>query len=288
MDPARPRATFTTGRSSIELALRLVQKMFVLLGPSFDGSRDAYQRLARATGLVAYDLKARIRPGLWGVVKLLGDAREAEALAGTLRGLGFVPVLIERAVLHDAERRIVTASSVRMDDGELVLEVPDREVHVPYQALSVIVRGEVQPGRVVTAANPSSGSLRAVVPGAEAAFVRDAQKLSFEGYQAADLHFLEVPWIVRVGTRVLEHAGLEHGPRALDALVDTIAERGGVRVDRGARTSSVAAFVEQPAPLRSQNPAPQSLREQTDERFDPYSRVIGEAERQLRAAASSA
>ena len=90
------------------------------------------------------------------------------------------------------------------------------------------------------------------------------------------------------GAHALEHAGLEHGPRALDALVDTIAERGGVRVDRVARTSSVAAFVEQPAPLRSQSPAPQSLREQTDERFDPYSRVIGEAERQLRAAASSA
>jgi hypothetical protein len=93
-----------------------------------------------------------------------------------------------------------------------------------------------------------------------------------------------VPWIVRIGTRVLEHAGLEHGPRALDALVDSIAERAGVRVDRGARTSSVAAFVEQPAPLRSINPTPQTLREQTDERFDPYSRVIGEAERQLRAA----
>jgi hypothetical protein len=258
--------------------------MFVLLGPNFDGTRDAYQRLARATGLVSYDLKARIRPGFWGVVKLLGDAREAEALAGSLRELGFAPVLIEREVLHDSERRAVAASSVRLEATELVLELPDRVVHVPYQSLAVIVRGEVQPGRIATAANPSSGSLRAVVPGAEAGFVRDAQKLSFEGYQAADLHFMEVPWIVRIGTRVLEHAGLEHGPRALDALVDAIAERAGVRVDRGARTSSVAAFVEQPAPLRSINPTPQTLREQTDERFDPYSRVIGEAERQLRAA----
>src|SRR5688572_32222287 len=70
--------------------------MFVLLGPNFDGTRDAYQRLARATGLVSYDLKARIRPGFWGVVKLLGDAREAEALAESLRELGFAPVLIER------------------------------------------------------------------------------------------------------------------------------------------------------------------------------------------------
>lgn len=237
---------------------------------------------------MSYDLKARIRPGLWGVVKLLGDTREAEALAQALREFGFAPVLIERAVLHDSERRIVTASSVRLDESELLLQLPDREVRVAYPALAVIVRGEVQPGRVATAANPSSGSLRAVAPGGEATFVRDAQKLSFEGYQAADLHFLEVPWIVRIGTRVLEQAGLEHGPRALDALVDAIAERGGLRVDRGARTSSVAAFVEQPAPLRSLSPVPPSLREQTDERFDPYSRVIGEAERQLRASPSSA
>jgi len=258
--------------------------MFVLLGPNFDGTREAYQRLARATGLVSYDLKARVRPGTWGVVKLLGDAREAQALASTLRELGFEPVLIERSVLHDAERRAVSASSLRLDESELVLELPDRELRVPYRSLAVIVRGEVQPGRIATAANPSSGSLRAVVAGGEAAFVRDAQKLSFEGYQAADLHFLEVPWIVRVGNRVLEHAGLDHGPRALDALSDAIAERAQVRVDRGARTSSVAAFVEQPAPLRSMNPMPQSLREQPDERFDPYSRVIGEAERQLRSA----
>lgn len=237
---------------------------------------------------MSYDLKARIRPGLWGVVKLLGDTREAEALAQALRELGFAPVLIERAVLHDSERRVVTASSVRLDESELLLELPDGEVRVSYPALAVIVRGEVQPGRVATAANPSSGSLRAVAPGGEAAFVRDAQKLSFEGYQAADLHFLEVPWIVRVGARVLEQAGLEHGPRALDALVDSIAERGGIRVDRGSRTSSVAAFVEQPAPLRSLSPVPPAPREQTDERFDPYSRVIGEAERQLRASSASA
>ncbi len=244
--------------------------MFVLLGPTFDGTRDAYQRLARATGLVSYDLKARLRPGFWGVVKLLGDGREAEALAGSLRELGFAPVLIERAVLHDSERRAVAASSVRLEASELVLELPDRVVHVPYQSLAVIVRGEVQPGRIATAANPSSGSLRAVVPGAEAAFVRDAQKLSFEGYQAADLHFLEVPWIVRIGTRVLEHAGLEHGPRALDALVDSIAERAGVRVDRGCPHLERRGFLSSnPRRSRSMSPTPHTLREQTDERFDP-------------------
>jgi hypothetical protein len=255
--------------------------MFVLLGPSFEGTRDAYQLLAQATGLVAYDLHSRLRKGVWGVVKLLGDTREAEALARALRELGFAPVLIERSVLHDPERRAVPAS-VRLGERELVLELPDQELHVEYGALAVIVRGEVQPGRVASAANPSSGSLRAVVPGPDT-FLRDPQKLSFEGYQAADLHFREVPWMARLGARGLEPGGLEHGPRALDSLVDEIAGRAKVRVDRGARTSSVAAFVEQPAPLRSHHPTPTSLREQADERFDPYSRVIGEAERQLHA-----
>jgi hypothetical protein len=268
---ARDRASFAAGSS-----------MFVLLGPSFEGTRDAYQLLAQATGLVAYDLHSRLRKGVWGVVKLLGDAREAEALARALREHGFTPVLIERSVLHDSERRPVPASSVRLGERELILELSDRELHVDYGALAVIVRGEVQPGRVASAINPSSGSLRAVVPGPDT-FLRDPQKLSFEGYQAADLHFREVPWIARLGLRGLDPGGLEHGPRALDALVDEIAGRANVRVDRGARTSSVAAFVEQPAPLRSHIPTPASLREQPDERFDPYSRVIGEAERQLRA-----
>jgi hypothetical protein len=253
--------------------------MFVLLGPNFEGTRDEYQRLARATGLVSYDLKARIRKGVWGVVKLLGDAKEAQALAGSLRGLGFAPVLIDRSVLHDPERRAAPALSLQLAEKDLILQFSDREMRVPYSSLAVVVRGEVQPGRIASSANPSSGSLRAATPGPDS-FV--AQKLSFEGYQAADLHFLEVPWSARLGTRGLETESGESGPRALDSLVDELAGRSGVRVDRGARTSSVAAFVEQPAPLRSLTPASTSIREQTDERFDPYSRVIGEAERQLR------
>lgn len=249
--------------------------MFVLLGPNFAGTRDDYQRLAPATGLVAYDLRARLRKGLWGVVKLLGDAGEATALADSLRALGFEPVLIERAVLHDPERRPLPASAVQLDEHEVSLDLGDRVVRVPYSALTVIVRGEVQPGRVAAAANPSSGALRVAVPGPELG--RDLQKLSFDGYQAADLHFADVPWIARLGARAFD----DGGPRALDALADEIAARAGVRVDRGARISSVAAFVEQPAPLRQVVSQP-SPREQPDERFDPYSRVIGEAERQLR------
>jgi hypothetical protein len=255
--------------------------MFVLLGPNFEGTREAYQRLARATGLLPYDLQARLRKGVWGVVKLLGDRSEALALADTLRVVGFQPVLIERSVLHDVERRLVPASAVRFGPTGLVVELPDKALQVEYAALAVIVRGEVQPGRVAAAAAPSSSSFRAAVPGPDA-FARDPQKLSFEGYQAADLHFLEAPWIARVGTRALDAAGLEGGPRGLDSLADQIAERAGVRVDRGARMSSVAAFVEQPAPLRNYTPTSSAVREQPDERFDPYSRVIGEAERQLR------
>lgn len=255
--------------------------MFVLLGPSFDGTRDAYERLALATGLLAYDLRARLRRGVWGVVKLLGNAGEAQALAASLRELGFQPVLIDRSVLHDPDRPALPASSVRLEQRELVIDLPDQELHVDYAAVAVIVRGEVQPGRIAAVANPSSASLRAVVPAPDT-FIRDPQKLSFEGYQAADLHFLDVPWMARLSLRGLDTSGADHGPRALDSLVDQIAERAGVRVDRGSRTSSVAAFVEQPAPLRSQSPVASGPREQPDERFDPYSRVVGEAERQLR------
>jgi hypothetical protein len=49
----------------------------VLLGPGFDGSDQGYQTLARATGLVLYDLRSRVKPGSWGLVKSFGDAGQA-------------------------------------------------------------------------------------------------------------------------------------------------------------------------------------------------------------------
>jgi hypothetical protein len=60
-----------------------------------------------------------------------------------------------------------------------------------------------------------------------------------------------------------------------------------VRVDRAARASSISSFTQQAAraaPIHTPPPSmPMSQRAKEvagDERFDPYSRVVGEAERQ--------
>jgi hypothetical protein len=268
--------------------------MFVLLGPDFEGTSEAYQRLAHATGLVAYDLRARVRSGGWGVVKTLADEAQAEALASALRAVGFRPVLVQRTVGQDPERRIVHVRGIELGETEFVLSLRDREMAVEYAALACIVRGEVQPGRTSqrsSASGPSSATFRAVAAATEPPSVRDGQQSTFEAYQAADLHFLSVTWLARIDLHSLGGSVNEASPRALDALADELAKRARARVDRSMRTSSVVAVAEQSAPMRTHNSEPPGLREarreQADERFDPYSRLIGEAERQLRAEAAS-
>jgi hypothetical protein len=269
--------------------------MFVLLGPDFEGSNEAYQRLAQATGLVAYDLRARVRPGLWGVVKTLADESQAEALARALRSSGFRPILLERLIAHDPERRIVSVRDIELRETDFVLGLRDREMTVEYAALACIVRGEVLPGRTAqrgSATGPSSATFRAVAATAEPVSVRDSSQSAFETYQAADLHFLSVSWVARLDLHSLGGSVNEASPRALDTLADEIAKRAHVRVDRNIRTSSVVAVAEQSAPMRTMGSEPPGLREarreQADERFDPYSRLIGEAERRTRAEAGTA
>jgi hypothetical protein len=72
----------------------------------------------------------------------------------------------------------------------------------------------------------------------------------------------------------------------LDALVDELSARSGVRVDRGVRSSSVVSVLMQSPGGRAApvSQAPRSSREgPSDERFDPYSRLIAEAERKFAA-----
>lgn len=263
--------------------------MLVLIGPEFDGSSDAYGRLARVTGLVAYDLKARLRPGSWGLVKVLGDDLQAEDLAAGLAVAGFRPLLVARQVAHDPERRIVHAKGVVLGERGFVLELADRELALEYGAVACIVRGEVHPGRAVSrgAVGGSSGaSFRAVSASTmEPASPREAQS-PFETYQAADIHFLTVGWFARIDARAVGTNG-EVSVRALDTLVDELARRANVRVDRSVRTSSLASFAEQAVSLRTPPPEPvgrEHRREHPDERFDSYSRLIGEAERRTRLA----
>jgi hypothetical protein len=260
--------------------------MLVLLGPDFDGSPEAYGRLAQATGLVAYDLKARLKPGSWGVVKAFGDVGAARELAGKLNAAGFAPVLVDRSVGHDPERRVVPVAGVRLEDSMLVLLLRDREMPVPYQALCCIVEGEVQIGRAQNyTPAPSSSSFRAPTPADIAAFSAASAQAPSEAYLAADLHFATVLWIARIDVRHFDFGADRTGAMAqdLEILVQRIAERAGeIRVDRSVKISSVASFAMQKAVPSGASWPPVSGRAKEDQRFDPYSRIVGEAERQYR------
>ena len=139
----------------------------------------------------------------------------------------------------------------------------------------------------------SSSALRAVAPSASdiAAFRASVSTAQFDAFAAADIHFITVPWAARIDARnfdfvpVLgEQAGA--GAQALDQLVELLADRAKIRVDRGSRVSSVVSYA-RAAPLRSESqvsPSSQrALREAPqDVQFDGYSRLVAEAERQIR------
>lgn len=266
--------------------------MLVLLGPSFDASEASYQALARATGLVPYDLKNRIKPGVWGCIKVVGDLGQARDLGSRLLAEGFPVVLVDQHVAHDPDRRHVAVHRIELRESDFRLELKDREMIIPYRALTCIVEGEVQPGRTAARGaqqgSPSSGSFRAVAPGvAEMQVFRDAVLGNQVGYLAADLHFATVLWVARIDTRTFDF-GEGRGPSVaseLAELVDEIAKRASIRVDRTVKTSSVASVGDQPQSMRSASwpPVSQRIREEAaDQRFDTYSRLIGEAERLVR------
>lgn len=276
--------------------------MLVLLGPSFAGGDAEYQRLSKATGMVAYDLRSRIKPGAWGLVKALADEAEADRLRGALRAAGFPIVLVAREVAHDPQRPIVALRALEISGQELSLHLRERSMSVPAAALCSIVRGEVQVGKGSAArgggaTTTSSSTFRAVVPDAsELQVLRESnQPGSFEAFAAADLHFHSVPWVARIDARSFDFKALGIGAAspagALDALADQLAELARIRVDRAARSSSITSFTQQSARIPTPAPSmPMSQRAKEvagDERFDPYSRVVGEAERQWAAVLAS-
>lgn len=274
--------------------------MLVLLGPTFAGGDAEYQRLSKVTGMVAYDLRARLKPGTWGLVKALADEAEAQRLGDALRAEGFPIVVISREVATDPERPIVALRGLTIDEHGLTLQLRERTMTVPVAALSSIVRGEAQVGKAGAArsagAGTSSATFRAVVPDASdlQVFRESLPPNSFEAFAAADLHFHSVTWIARIDARTFDFRALGIAAAspagALDTLVDRLALLARVRVDRAARASSISSFTQQAskgvAPHSLPPAAPMSQRPKEiagDERFDPYSRVIGEAERQLAA-----
>jgi len=275
--------------------------MLVLLGPSFVGGDAAYQRLSKLTGMVGYDVRARLKPGMWGLVKALADEAEAARLADALSGENFPAVVVAREVAHDPERPIVWLKGLSIDDRQLNLELAERSMTVPVEALCSIVRGEAQVGKSsslrAAGSATSSATFRAVVPSASdvQVFRESAAQTSFEAFAAADLHFHSVTWVARIDARFFDFRELGIGAQspaaALDTLVDRLALLGKVRVDRAVRASSVSSFTQQAARIPTPHPhappttssgSPLRAKEISgDERFDPYSRVIGEAERLL-------
>jgi len=265
--------------------------MLVMLAPTFDGSSDAYGRLALATGMLAYDLKSRVKPGVWSVLRALADEEQASDLAQRLRAEGFPVFVVPREVAHDPSRRIVTVRSLELRSEQLILHLREREMSIPFGALSCIVRGEVHTGQVpARLLTPSSSTFRAVVPSASDVqmFRESVSASAFDAFAAADLHFATVLWAARLDARSFDFSKLglrsESPASDLDELVDTLAERASVRVDRGVRTSSVVSVLLQAANPRGNTtvpPANRSKESANDERFDPYSRVIAEAERLL-------
>jgi len=275
--------------------------MLVLLGPSFAGGDAEYQRLSSVTGMVAYDLRARLKPGMWGLVKALADEVEARRLARALEAEGFPTVVMAREVAGDPERPIVWLKGLSIDEQQLTLRLSERSMTFAAGALCSIVRGEAQVGKGSSGrmASPgsatSSSTFRAVVPNADDLQVfRESPQASFEAFAAADLHFHSVTWIARIDARSFDFRELgivaSSPASALDTLVDRLGLLCRVRVDRSARASSVSSFAQQAARTVGPHsvPPPSSVSSRSkeiagDDRFDPYSRVIGEAERLLAA-----
>jgi hypothetical protein len=270
--------------------------MLILMGPSFAASDADYQRLAKVTGMVAYDLRARLKSQSWGLVKALADEAEAQRLCNALLAERFPVVLVPREVASDPQRPIVALRALHIEEQQLKLQLRERVMEVPVAALCAIVRGEAQVGRSMRAAASSAGAsssstFRAVVPDASElqVFRESMPPTGFEAFAAADLHFHSVTWVARIDARSFNFRELGIGAAspagALDTLVDRLALLARIRVDRAARSSSIASFTQQAGKgggSPSLPPMPMSQRAKEvagDERFDPYSRVIGEAER---------
>ncbi len=270
--------------------------MLVLLGPPFEGRNDQYAELAELSGLVIYDLKTKLRPDSWGVVKALAEAGQAQLLLERLAGAGYRVALVDPAVGHEPDRKIVTLRGLSLDDAGLTLQLHARHMTIPWGAVLVLVQGQVSLGGDSPRARSSSSSLRAINPSAAEmeSFRESLSPGQIEAYLALDIHFITVPWVARVDARSFDFAGFPGGStlQKLEACAVALAERSGARVDHGARTSSVNAFTDHSNRSRVLTPPPsyasppsRRMGDDVSPRFDVYSRLIAEAERQTRSLA---
>jgi len=261
--------------------------MLVLIGPPFQGNDAEYGRLAELTGILPYELRTKLKPGAWGVVRALADRGQAEALRERLWADGFRSAVVDPHVASDPGRMFVPLRAIELAETEVVLHLSERTMPIAHRALLTIVRGEVQVGARPRTRPGSSSSFRAVVPNADLEVFREPSAKELDAFAAADLHFATVLWAARIDVRSFDFSVLGQargGVNDLDRLVDFLGERTGLRVDRGSRVSSVASFSAGAGAPRSATPVPgQSAppRREAPERFDGYSRLVAEAERQL-------
>ncbi len=280
--------------------------MLVVVRAPPNADAEFFAKLSRDTGLVAYDLRTRLRAGVWGVLRAVAVESEATATAAQLRSEGFDAVAISAIVARDTERRIVDVRAVELGEAGLELQLRRRRIPVPYAGLLLLARGAIRLGDWTLAHSAggvsSSNGLRAV---GGVRVIREPTGQELDAYAALDLHFATVLWIARVDVRHadLSKYGKPGTPEALDALADLIAARSGVRVDRAHRVSSLVSHLDRPPTHTSTMPPPSRptdgapatgpnriehgssvsrLRaEPTDSRFDGYSRLVAEAERLL-------
>ena len=277
--------------------------MLVLLSPEYAGSELQIAQLAQVTGLLPYDLRTRLRPGVWSVLRVLADFDQARGLVSHLMGLGFRAVVIDSSVGQDPDRKIVYLRGLDVTDSGMALRLSEREMFVPFGALLTIVRGEVHLGRSQRSVSlgavagqlrstPSLGPWSSAGSSGDSASIGDGRNSGVtDVFAAADLHFATVPWIARIDARELDFPSIiplqSNVAERLDVLVDWLANQASIRVDRHLRVSSLGSHT---MSSRAASTTPQGLLSPSrrgnsnmgDEHFDAYSRLVAEAERLLR------
>jgi hypothetical protein len=171
---------------------------------------------------------------------------------------------------------------------------------VPFAALLTIVRGDVHLGRSQrgNTLGALAGQTRSTPPlspwgaAADGGNMGDGRNPGVtDVFAAADLHFVTVPWIARIDPRDVEFPAIvppqSNCAERLDSLVNWLANRASVRVDRNIRVSSLASHTVGSRPVAATpqgSASPQRRGSSTtstnsDEHFDSYSRLVAEAER---------
>jgi hypothetical protein len=274
--------------------------MLVLLTPEFSGTDVELSVVAELTGLLAYDLRTRLCLGAYSVLRAIAEPQQAQDLAVALRTRGIEAVVVDSGVGQDPVRRVVYARGIELLADGVVLRLRERQMTIAYPALLCVVRGDVHMGRtprVARVAN-TSGQHRAA-QGASAlrgkgvsdgSGPRDSRgAVPQEVFAAADLHFVTVTWMGRIDARDFEFPASVPASDSLadrlDWLVDEIAARSGIHVDRHVRISNLASHTAGARPsggTASLGAVSQRSAMGSDEHFDAYSRLVAEAERRRR------